>query len=246
MEFTSFSWEINSIEDPSIPQHFYFHDCFSIIFSFTKELIQITQPTSPTSDSEVDFSSTTLANEAFLVPSDILCNCTPFTDLNGENTAFLHDVFSSLPLSRQILDQILPAMGETARTIRSREGCDSSMPEIVVNLYITTHIVVEDSDFYNDDLRQNVPELAQLVNLLERPRIDKQEDDAEQQCAICLEEFGQSIEDSSVEVVRTNCSHVFHESCIFRWLRRCADRQSPYSCPLCRCSIFPTSQMEEE
>ncbi|RYR46137.1 hypothetical protein Ahy_A07g031893 isoform B [Arachis hypogaea] len=224
MEFTSFSWEINSIEDPSIPQHFYFHDCFSIIFSFTKELIQITQPTSPTSDSEVDFSSTTLANEAFLVPSD----------LNGENTAFLHDVFSSLPLSRQILDQILPAMGETARTIRSREGCDSSMPEIVVNLYITTHIVVEDSDFYK------------LVNLLERPRIDKQEDDAEQQCAICLEEFGHSIEDSSVEVVRTNCSHVFHESCIFRWLRRCADRQSPYSCPLCRCSIFPTSHMDEE
>ncbi|RYR46135.1 hypothetical protein Ahy_A07g031893 isoform D [Arachis hypogaea] len=137
-------------------------------------------------------------------------------------------------------------MGETARTIRSREGCDSSMPEIVVNLYITTHIVVEDSDFYNDDLRQNVPELAQLVNLLERPRIDKQEDDAEQQCAICLEEFGHSIEDSSVEVVRTNCSHVFHESCIFRWLRRCADRQSPYSCPLCRCSIFPTSHMDEE
>ncbi|RYQ88026.1 hypothetical protein HN51_054008 [Arachis hypogaea] len=238
MEFTSFSWEINSIEYPPIPQECFFHDFFSIIFSFTKELIQITQPADQTSDFDFSSSTTTTANEAFLVPFHVLCN------RNGENTAFLHEIFSSVPISSQLLDQILPDMGETARTILSREGRESGMPEITVNLYVTTHIVVEDSDFYNDDLRQDVPELARLVNLLERPKIDKRDDDAEE-CSICLEEFGHGIEDSSVEVVRTSCSHVFHERCMFRWLRRCADHQSPYSCPLCRCIIFPTSQRDE-
>ncbi|XP_057723530.1 uncharacterized protein LOC130939444 [Arachis stenosperma] len=231
MEFTSFSWEINSKEDPSIPQDSYFDDCFSIIFRFTKELIQITQST--------NFPSTTsTANESFLVPSDILCNF-------RENTAFLHETFSSVPISPEILDQILPVMGETARTILSHEGCDSNMRSIFVNLYVTTRIVIEDSDFYNDDIGQNIPEPAQFVNLLERSKIDEQDDDVEEQCAICLEEFEHGIEDSRVAIVRTNCSHVFHECCIFRWFRRCADRQSPYSCPLCRCNIFPTSQRDE-
>ncbi|XP_015957275.1 uncharacterized protein LOC107481505 [Arachis duranensis] len=223
MEFTSFLCEINSIEYPTVPQDFYFSDFFSIMFSLTKELIQI------------DFSSSTITtlNEAFLVPFDVL--------RNGEDTAFLHEIFSSMPISPQILDQILLFMGRTARTILSREGCESSMPEIVVNLYV---VVIQDSDFYNDDVRQDVPELVRLVNLLERSKIDEQDDDAEQ-CSICLEEFGHGIQDSSVKVVRTKCSHVFHESCMLRWLRHCADHQSPYFCPLCRCIIFPTSQRDE-
>ncbi|XLR59833.1 hypothetical protein HN51_014196 [Arachis hypogaea] len=223
MEFNSFSWAINSIEYPTVPQDFYFSDFFSIMFSLTKELIQITPSTNQTSEFDFSSSATTTLNEAFLVPFDVL--------RNGEDTAFLHEIFSSMPISPQILDQILPVMGRTARTILSREGCDSSMPEIVVNLYVRTHIVVQDSD------------LVRLVNLLERPKIDEQDDDAEQ-CSICLEEFRHGIEDSSVEVVRTNCSHVFHERCMFRWLRHCADHQSPYSCPLCRCIIFPTSQRD--
>ncbi|QHN91630.1 hypothetical protein HN51_049992 [Arachis hypogaea] len=215
MESTVFWLRITPIENQGIPQEFYFGDCFSIIFNCTQELIQITQ------GSDVEFSSTT-TTEAILVPSDIL-----------------------LPASPELLDQILPAIGETARRILSREGCDSNTLEIVVNLHVVTRRnIVQDSDIYNDDLCENVPELAQLVNLLERSKIDEQDDDAE--CAICLEKFGHGNEDSSVEVVRINCSHVFHDRCMLRWLRCCADHQSPYSCPLCRCLISPTSHGDDE
>nr|XP_025664423.1 uncharacterized protein LOC112762800 [Arachis hypogaea] len=166
-------------------------------------------------------------------------------DLNREDTILLHEIFSSVPASPELLDQILPAIGETARRILSREGCDSNTLEIVVNLHVVTRRnIVQDSDIYNDDLCENVPELAQLVNLLERSKIDEQDDDAE--CAICLEKFGHGNEDSSVEVVRINCSHVFHDRCMLRWLRCCADHQSPYSCPLCRCLISPTSHGDDE
>ncbi|RYR09900.1 hypothetical protein Ahy_B05g078337 isoform A [Arachis hypogaea] len=229
MEFTFSSLQITPIEDPAIPQEFYFGDCFSIIFNCTKKLIQMIE-------------RTTTASEAILVPSDILCSCTPLTNLNREDTVLLHEIFSSMPVSPELLDQILPDIGETARRILSRERCDSNTREIVVNLHVTTYIVVQDSDIYDDDLCQNFSELAQFVNLLERSKIDEQDDDAE--CAICLEKFGHGNEDSSVEVVRTNCSHVFHDHCMFRWLRGCSNCQSPYSCPLCRCIIFPNSQTQ--
>ncbi|XLS64360.1 hypothetical protein HN51_024334 [Arachis hypogaea] len=148
-------------------------------------------------------------------------------------------------LHPELLNQILPAIGETARRILSREGCDSNTREIVVNLHVVTRRnIVQDSDIYNDDLCENVPELTQLVNLLERSKIDEQDDDAE--CAICLEKFGHGNEDSSVDVVRINCSHVFHDRCMLRWLRCCADHQSPYSCPLCRCLISATSHGDDE
>ncbi|MED6165585.1 hypothetical protein PIB30_100954 [Stylosanthes scabra] len=82
-----------------------------------------------------------------------------------------------------------------------------------VNLHVVTHIADEDFEVYNDDddHRQNVSEVGQLMNLLERLKVDEEEDGVEQ-CAICLEEFGDGAEDSSGEIVRTNCSHVFHES----------------------------------
>ncbi|RYR05999.1 hypothetical protein HN51_042162 [Arachis hypogaea] len=62
--------------------------------------------------------------------------------------------------------------------------------------------------------------------------------DSDAECAICLEKFEHGNEDSSVEIVRTNCKHVFHDRCLLRWLRRCANCESPYSCPLCRRIIF--------
>ncbi|XP_015931303.1 uncharacterized protein LOC107457646 [Arachis duranensis] len=238
MESTVFSLQITPIENQAIPQEFYFDECFSIIFNCTQELIQITQ------SADVDFSSTT-TTEAILVPSDILCSCTPLTDLNREDTILLHEIFSSVPVSPESLDQILPSIGETARRILSREGCDSNTREIVVNLHVVTRRnIVQDSDIYNDDLCENVPELAQLVNLLERSKIVDQDDDGE--CAICLEKFGHGNKDSSVEFVRINCSHVFHDRCMLRWFRCCADHQSPYSCPLCRCLISPTSRSDDE
>ncbi|XLT88949.1 hypothetical protein HN873_010702 [Arachis hypogaea] len=55
MEFNSFSWAINSIEYPTVPQDFYFSDFFSIMFSLTKELIQITPSTNQTSPLSLTF-----------------------------------------------------------------------------------------------------------------------------------------------------------------------------------------------
>ncbi|QHN88789.1 hypothetical protein HN51_017368 [Arachis hypogaea] len=237
MEFTSSSLQITPIEDPSIPQEFYFDNCFSIIFNCTKKLIQIIERSNPTP--EVHFSSTTTtATEAILVP------CTPLTNLSREDTILLHEIFSSLPVSPEVLDQILPDIGETARRILSNETCDSNTREMVVNLHVTSYIVVQDSDIYNDDLCQNFFERLQSVNLLERSKTDEQDDDAE--CAICLEKFDDGNEDSSVEIVRTNCWHVFHDRCLLRWLRRCANCRSPYSCPLCRSVVSPTSEIDDE
>uniref|UniRef100_A0A7N0U1U7 RING-type domain-containing protein n=1 Tax=Kalanchoe fedtschenkoi TaxID=63787 RepID=A0A7N0U1U7_KALFE len=45
-------------------------------------------------------------------------------------------------------------------------------------------------------------------------------------CAICLDEFAAAGERSSV--MRTPCSHLFHEKCIKKWLEK-----KP-NCPLCR------------
>ncbi|QHN88790.1 hypothetical protein HN51_017367 [Arachis hypogaea] len=207
MEFPYSSLQITPIEE-----EFDLGDCFSIIFNCTKKLIQIIESSNP--GPEVQSSSTTsTATEAILVPSDILWSGTPLTELSREDTILLHEICSSLSVSPELLDQILPDIVETARR------CDSNTREIVVNLHVTSYNVVQDSD--------------------------EQDDDAE--CAICLEKFDHGNEDSSVEIVRTNCKHVFHDRCLLPWLRRCANCQSPYSCPLCRSIlIFPTSQIDDE
>ncbi|MED6107258.1 hypothetical protein PIB30_012380 [Stylosanthes scabra] len=228
MAHSSYLLEITSSEHPTVPLDFCFSDCFSINLFCIIDLIQLIQPTNPAAD--IYSSSSTTFNESFLVPSDILCNC---------NTEILHQIFSAVPVSSELLDEILPRLAENARTILSRERCGSL--EMDVNLHVLTHIDDDDEEFevYNDDddHHQNVSdELGQLVNLLERPN----KVDGVEQCAICLEElFGDGNEDSNGEVVvRTNCSHVFHEGCIFRWLERCIKCESPYSCPLCRCNMF--------
>ncbi|MED6170442.1 hypothetical protein PIB30_030866 [Stylosanthes scabra] len=246
MAHTSYSLEITYIEDLTVPLDFCFSDCFSINFSCTVDLIQAIQPTNPAAD--IYFSSSSITfDEAFLVPSYILCNSTPLTDFNTENTEILHQIFSSVPISSELLEEILAQLAESARKILSREPCGSL--EMDVNLRVVTHIADEEDDFdvytNDDDHRQNVSEVGRLVNLLERPKIVDEEEDGVEQCAVCLEEFGHGNEDSSGEVVRTNCSHVFHERCIFRWLERCIKQESPYSCPLCRSNMFPTSEHDE-
>ncbi|EEF29070.1 E3 ubiquitin ligase BIG BROTHER-related [Ricinus communis] len=42
-------------------------------------------------------------------------------------------------------------------------------------------------------------------------------------CAICLEEFG-----GEVKLIKMPCAHIFHENCIFRWLK------NQKTCPTCR------------
>ncbi|XP_020213849.1 probable E3 ubiquitin-protein ligase RHA4A [Cajanus cajan] len=51
-------------------------------------------------------------------------------------------------------------------------------------------------------------------------------------CCVCLGEF--EVKEEVVEI--PYCKHVFHLDCIHHWL------QSNSTCPLCRCSIIPTTK----
>ncbi|AET04170.2 putative transcription factor C2H2 family [Medicago truncatula] len=75
-----------------------------------------------------------------------------------------------------------------------------------------------DNDQQNDDL-------------LEELEDDSISSDSIDQCSICLNKFCSGLEK---ELFHTKCSHVFHEECISKWIDRCIDRSSSYSCPLCR------------
>jgi len=54
------------------------------------------------------------------------------------------------------------------------------------------------------------------------------EEDGQQECALCLEEYTQG-----EEVVQLDCGHQFHEQCLGPWLRKSA------LCPMCRHDLSP-------
>lgn len=51
-------------------------------------------------------------------------------------------------------------------------------------------------------------------------------------CCVCLGEF--EVKEEVLQI--PYCKHVFHRLCIYNWL------QSKFTCPLCRCSIIPTTK----
>jgi len=55
---------------------------------------------------------------------------------------------------------------------------------------------------------------------------DKGEDDDEEKCAICLDDF-----EPNQLFIRTPCNHMFHEECIVPWVK------SHGQCPVCRFAI---------
>ncbi|XP_023518045.1 E3 ubiquitin-protein ligase RHA2A-like [Cucurbita pepo subsp. pepo] len=73
-----------------------------------------------------------------------------------------------------------------------------------------------------------------------RPVTEKVEENGEEMgdCSICLEELngngngnGNGEGKKREEVIRMQCGHVYHESCIFNWLHHNS------SCPLCRAPL---------
>jgi hypothetical protein len=67
---------------------------------------------------------------------------------------------------------------------------------------------------------------------------NKKEDDLESgslilvdvKCSICFEEFGEDKDELSQTMI-TPCNHLFHESCLRRWMKRRS------LCPICRSSL---------
>ena len=47
-------------------------------------------------------------------------------------------------------------------------------------------------------------------------------------CAICLDEFSIEGVAAAARVIRTPCSHIYHEDCIVEWL------ENSNMCPMCR------------
>ncbi|KAA8524900.1 hypothetical protein F0562_011322 [Nyssa sinensis] len=58
---------------------------------------------------------------------------------------------------------------------------------------------------------------------------------SEQECPVCLTEF-----EPDAEINHLSCGHVFHESCIEKWLK-----YWKFTCPLCRTLMVPQEEEEE-
>ncbi|KAK4564938.1 hypothetical protein RGQ29_006830 [Quercus rubra] len=67
-----------------------------------------------------------------------------------------------------------------------------------------------------------IPAAKSSIRALEKVRFQGGSNSI-QQCTICMEEFR-----ISSEVTRMPCSHIYHEKCIFKWLK------TSHLCPLCR------------
>ncbi|XP_061341929.1 E3 ubiquitin-protein ligase Os04g0590900-like [Gastrolobium bilobum] len=144
---------------------------------------------------------------------------------------YLHDTFSSVPISSESLDSILPAVGRRARhmIIGNIEGRDILQMDVIV--CIATGLS-EEYDEHNID--QQSVSISTLANSLEKVTINHDaSSNLDDTCSICLEELGDG---SNSKLVRTKCSHVFHEDCLTQWLRYCNAHQS-YSCLLCQCQV---------
>ncbi|KAL1194303.1 RING-H2 finger protein ATL2 [Cardamine amara subsp. amara] len=57
--------------------------------------------------------------------------------------------------------------------------------------------------------------------------IDLEEEEEQTPCSVCLEVMSESTSEKIIRI--PNCLHLFHQDCIFEWLRH------RKSCPLCRC-----------
>ncbi|RDY12555.1 hypothetical protein CR513_02623, partial [Mucuna pruriens] len=122
-----------SIPDSPNGDHFY------IYFEYVHH--QITpSPTQP------DAESITTINHTLLVPREILCNCDEVTViLDNDNTTFLYESFSFVPVPLQRLQEILPPIGEYAREmVATHQG--NNMWEMNVTLHGTMWSNEDDDD----------------------------------------------------------------------------------------------------
>lgn len=159
--------------------------------------------------------STSSQHYIFLIPRNILCNYDDFESLDPDSLSniFLHNTFSSVPISPQVLEETLLFMSEYARHM------NSTSYEMDVFLETTSNV--------SDGTNVSTP-----FSSLEKVEVD--DDIVTLSCSICLEEFHNG---SKQDIVSTKCMHIFHQECVDRWFRHCCITNRSYSCPMCRSQI---------
>jgi hypothetical protein len=208
--------KITSIEEPTftIPKDDPFSNHFYINFYYCQVSFPLHLNTSNSSSA-----CETTMNRIFFIPCDILCNCDEITPFDKDANTFLYYTFSSMPVSSDILKQILPEIGKYAKKMVANND-EGHAWEINVMLCVYTWYIEDD-----DALRA-----VFLVDKLKKVGMDHSSCYSTDQCSICLKEL---FSGSKSECVITKCLHVFHRECIFQWLKSCFSHESSL-CPLCR------------
>ncbi|CAN8232761.1 unnamed protein product [Cochlearia groenlandica] len=76
-----------------------------------------------------------------------------------------------------------------------------------------------------------------LQRLSEEQRVNSLEKD--ETCSICMEDYVYESSSEKIIIRMPNCTHLFHQDCIFEWLKR------RNSCPLCRKVPYEEEQETE-
>jgi len=197
---------ISSIEEPTftIPKNDPFSNHVYINFCYC----QINFPLHLNASNSFSACSTTM-NRIFFIPYDILGKC---------DDTFLYYTFSSMPISPDILKEILPDIGKYAKEMVAN---NDNRWEMNVKLSVCTWYIED-----NDALKA-----VFVLDNLKKVGMDNSSCYSTNQCSICLEEL---FNGSKFECVMTKCLHVFHKDCIFQWFKSCFSHESSLTCPLCR------------
>ncbi|XP_045822254.1 RING-H2 finger protein ATL80-like [Trifolium pratense] len=142
------------------------------------------------------------------------------------NTIFLYDNFKYVPT--YILNPVLCQLGDYARRMVALNTERCGTWEMKVFLHVTSCMNEGIALDTNDNGQQ-------IADLLDKLKVRPPSSNPIDRCSICLEEY---CEGSDSELIYTECSHIFHEECIGKWLHQCEDRSSSYSCPMCRREII--------
>lgn len=100
--------------------------------------------------------------------------------------------------------------------------CPTSFPEINMDMFSHTIIILEEELDENEELKSATPEMIKNLGGYKRIKEDSQDE-----CAICLDNY---VLNEGVRDLK--CNHRFHKKCIDKWFKR------SLNCPVCRANAF--------
>ena len=154
---------------------------------------------------------------------------------NGDRFCLFHDLGIPLIYHGPLLQKIA-SVAASARGSRMPIVVDLlRLMKRVIKIPMTIHDVVTSSndeyevvsvtivlDFIESYEPKPIPAAESSIRALEKVMFQGGPNSI-QECTICMEEF-----QIGSKVTRMPCSHVYHENCIFKWLK------TSHVCPLCR------------